>query len=465
MSHKRELDQDYDDDASTSPPVSKRVKKHDSNKSKSKHHHQNAHIDPTWGQKYVFSSHENATTIPAGEESDFEDDADAMAYLMSVRHEATEIPHLLVAPKIQIGPQLPAELETANGDTEPCDDAFEEGEYRTDDDEIYAECRYPSKGYYEDGAYFDLDDEDFEDGQAIENDTDPSKATHDAYFSSLMRSYLALRDIVNTTPPKNASERLSSSHLTHAAPFGRSSHTSSTWTNILVTLDPHPLQLALLSKDSVILILRVLLGGQLLRRGRDIPERTSRWLWGLLARLPEPGELTHWELGCVRDLGKRAVLLGTSMEEMAALREEVEEEGLGLAEDEEKKDDKQVLVEDAAQSGTRESGDSASVSEPPPAESLSDEEPAEDIAMELDSSDDEDDVPPSQSLEEVKRRLLAQLDDHDDSKDAALLDAAKRREMNMRATINMILTVTGEFYGQRDLLEFRDPFASSQNTV
>jgi hypothetical protein len=85
MSHKRELDEDDDDDLSTSPPVSKRVKKHENSKSKSKHQHQNAHIDPTWGQRYVFSSHENATTIPAGEESDFEDDADAMAYLMSVR--------------------------------------------------------------------------------------------------------------------------------------------------------------------------------------------------------------------------------------------------------------------------------------------------------------------------------------------------------------------------------------------
>jgi hypothetical protein len=47
--------------------------------------HQNSGIDPTWGQKYVFSSCHDATTIPAGEESDFEDDADAMAYLMSVR--------------------------------------------------------------------------------------------------------------------------------------------------------------------------------------------------------------------------------------------------------------------------------------------------------------------------------------------------------------------------------------------
>lgn len=45
----------------------------------------NPSTDPTWGQKYVFSSSNVATTIPAGEESEFEDDADAMAYLSSVR--------------------------------------------------------------------------------------------------------------------------------------------------------------------------------------------------------------------------------------------------------------------------------------------------------------------------------------------------------------------------------------------
>lgn len=68
-------------DGETPEPQTKRAKP---NSSKTRQH-QNSGIDPTWGQKYVFSSSENATTIPAGEESEFEDDSDAMAYLMSVR--------------------------------------------------------------------------------------------------------------------------------------------------------------------------------------------------------------------------------------------------------------------------------------------------------------------------------------------------------------------------------------------
>lgn len=60
----------------------KRTKK---NHSGATRQHQHSGIDPTWGQKYVFSGGDGATTIPPGEESDFEDDADAMAYLMTVR--------------------------------------------------------------------------------------------------------------------------------------------------------------------------------------------------------------------------------------------------------------------------------------------------------------------------------------------------------------------------------------------
>lgn len=80
MSSKR----DYSDldDGEIPEPTPKRAKQQSS---KASRQHQNSGIDPTWGQKYVFSNYDDATTIPVGEESDFEDDADAMAYLMSVR--------------------------------------------------------------------------------------------------------------------------------------------------------------------------------------------------------------------------------------------------------------------------------------------------------------------------------------------------------------------------------------------
>ncbi len=52
----------------------------------SRQRHQHAGIDPTWGQKSVFSGFAGVkTTIPDGQEDEFEDDSDAMAYLMAVR--------------------------------------------------------------------------------------------------------------------------------------------------------------------------------------------------------------------------------------------------------------------------------------------------------------------------------------------------------------------------------------------
>lgn len=85
---KRDFDE-ADDGEIQEKHEAKRPKKQNS---KSRQH-QHSGIDPTWGQKYVFSG-SNATTIPPGEESDFEDDADAMAYLNSVRYDSLSNLHV-----------------------------------------------------------------------------------------------------------------------------------------------------------------------------------------------------------------------------------------------------------------------------------------------------------------------------------------------------------------------------------
>jgi predicted DNA binding CopG/RHH family protein len=106
--------------------------------------------------------------------------------------------------------------------------------------------------------------------------------------------------------------------------------------------------------------------------------------------------------------------------------------------------------------------------------------------MDIDDGEVTDDEPPATAenkdieadIAAAKARLLARLEenqqeeeqepsgeaDADDLQqneasggDGTTFDEARAR-VNMRATLNMILTVAGEFYGQRDLLEFRDPF-------
>lgn len=83
------------DSASDGGPRPKRARKRTG--ARRFHFHQHAATDPTWGQKYVFSNSGSQSTVPYGEESEYEDDADAMAYLRSVR--CARRPHPAVSPR------------------------------------------------------------------------------------------------------------------------------------------------------------------------------------------------------------------------------------------------------------------------------------------------------------------------------------------------------------------------------
>jgi hypothetical protein len=79
---------------------------------------------------------------------------------------------------------------------------------------------------------------------------------------------------------------------------------------------------------------------------------------------------------------------------------------------------------------------------------------SEDMEMDLESQEEGEVSDERQDLAAAKERLMQQLDELNELDEFDEL----RSRMNMRATLNMILTVAGEFYGQRDLLEFRNPF-------
>ncbi|KAF6806120.1 snare complex subunit vam7 [Colletotrichum sojae] len=492
---------DSSGDAAAAQPAPKRTKKRD---------HQNAHIDPTWGQKYVFSSSEGATTVPFDAELDFEDDADAMAYLKSVRTQANGIPHLLVAPKVPIGPQLPKELQRSTDEDEADAADAEEGEEPVKQDrEIYTSGQGDFRGYYYDGAYTARpadwgenkpqqetgDAEEENEWTAEPDQEDPSSALREAYFASILAGFATLRALLHTPPPSSAVSALPPTHDYHVGSFGPKSHTFSTWSDRLQSHDPAPAQVASMDKDAVLRVVRVLLGGKFLRRGGELRERTSRWLWALLARLPERGELNHVEIGWVRDLGRRAVLMMQSLADMAALRDALEGEGADLGVHDavdDSSDDEDVLGEMEVEEGDGEGVGSGGVSDkddtteddaarPSGADTEMEEGEREDDQKsepmdvsedgEVDEGEIADEKPAAEeTLEEARARLLAQLDTAAaevptegnpataDEEEEDNSSAQMRARMNMRATLNMILTVAGEFYGQRDLLEFRDPF-------
>ncbi|RDA95347.1 hypothetical protein CP533_3442 [Ophiocordyceps camponoti-saundersi (nom. inval.)] len=400
-----------------------------------RHHHQSAAIDPTWGQKYVFSGAADSSTIPYGEEADFEDDSEAMAYLRAVRCEASGLPHLKIAPVLEIGPQLPKELRHADGFDHR--DADDKGDQSASDEEP---CN-PS-AYYDDGAYV------AEPGNA-DNDNDPVDTQfHDAYFASLLARYLGMRRVLHAQPPSDAASRLPPSRPTAVTPGRRGLQQ---WSDLIRSTDPLPLQLALMTKRTVLRLLRLLFDGPFLRRDLSLTERTSRWLWALLARLPPPGEMNHHEFSCVRDLGVRAAYLGTSEAEIAALRALVDDDDANTADA--RSSDCDIPNDD--------DDDHDPLDDMAPSRNISQDTCHETESVEMDLSSDTE----AYALQAAKTALLSRLEAHSppppkSRPTPSTLAAAKEAALvlNKRATLDMLLTVTGEYYGQRDLLDFRDPF-------
>ncbi|KAL2150282.1 hypothetical protein VTH82DRAFT_7958 [Thermothelomyces myriococcoides] len=401
--------------------------------------------DPTYGQRAAFPGLDDDDSAQISDEDlEFEENSDALAYLRAVRQEASGVPHVLVAPKV--GPQLPPHLQ---GDGEV-------------DRSIYDDGVGDSRGYYHDGAYtaapdpdpsIDSSDEEGEILPVTEADRIAAQkaALRKAYFASLTRQFLALRARLHRTPPPALVAALPRDHGTEVGSFGANSWTFRVWTRRIRHTDPVPVQIAALNRQSVLKLLRIILGGKFMRRGYELRERTSRWIWALLARLPDRGELDYAEVGWVRELGKRAVLMMMSIAQMEALKEEVDGDPEGALEVDEEDDDDDDDTKEDDNGGEGIIGDmvvdedgESGVAGPLPTESKA----SANVAAEK-QQDQEQPAPAGADA--------GQHQQGGDGKKAAVSEGTDP-QINMRATLNMILTVAGEFYGQRDLLEFRDPF-------
>ncbi|KAK0737515.1 hypothetical protein B0T21DRAFT_286109 [Apiosordaria backusii] len=467
---------DYDD-APHSSSANKRRREQPSSKSKQVE----AKTDPTYGQRTAFPGlDDDGTGQFSDSDLEFEECGDALAYLKSVRQEASHVPHILVAPKA--GPQLPPHLLSATTNSLP----------QTVDRSLYDNGVGDSRGYYQDGAYTAAPDpsptSSQEEGEFLASadaEAENKRALRDSYFASLTTQFLSLRTLLHQDPPQDLIDALGKDHGIEVGSFGPKSWTFRVWTKRIRYTDPLPVQIAALDRQSVLKILRVILGGKFIRRGYELRERTSRWIWALLARLPDRGVLDHTEVGWVRELGKRAVLMMVSIAHMAALREEVDEELEGEEFEEGDEDGEYHEYEDMEPESREEetvaaNPDDRTPLEISPAGPIATADPREAEDGEVDMDIDEGEVSDGDNHKDLeadiaaaKARILAQLEvvpaEPEDTPVALekevqadheyepVFDEARAR-LNMRATLNMILTVAGEFYGQRDLLEFRDPF-------
>ncbi|KAI0437568.1 hypothetical protein F4803DRAFT_538179 [Xylaria telfairii] len=545
--------------------------------------HKTSRTDPTSGQRGAFGDLASGTTAPGDSDLDCEDDSEALAYLRSVRTQASTIPHVLAAKKA--GPPLPPQTSEGNP---------EDGEEQYADRALYDDGVGDFRGYYQDGAYVacpDEEEEEFYDAEYEGNEQDEAGSENsdepeasesaggrprnssadeirDAYFTSITDRYTALRKLLQVDPPDSAVAALPATHPTEVGEWKRGVHTFQKWEGRLRGTDPLPAQIATMHKDSIFRLLRVLLACKFLRKRTQLRERTSRWIWALLARLPDKGELDYMEVGWIRELGKRAVLLMVSLAELEVLREHFDVAGSSPGDQDEyeisadvdncfEDDLNQDIPFDAANAPTPEITEeqtedaldtgtfvkSNDAHQPPRSSAnathqtnnsslhtpCADE--TSDVEMQLDSDMEDgevaDELPsplhsdPIADIETAKARLLARLNcdmidngevgegdisvsitsvtqpvpaaqSATDEKQVAQTTATdeseegqedegqyniseseedaghqryqelNRAQVNERATLNMILTVAGEFYGQRDLLEFRNPFGGLQ---
>jgi hypothetical protein len=256
-------------------------------------------------------------------------------------------------------------------------------------------------------------------------------------------------------PPLSAIEALDPSTLISLPPDNENAQ--SQWRLHLQSSDPLMVQLACMDSESVLEAVKVLTGtmAQTVRsKSQDKILRFGAWVWGVLGKCRDRTELCSEEIAVLRELGKRAVTL------LVGIR------------------DKARKAKDASQELSEKEGEDVQEVIPP-------DEPAAETVLE-DSIDTDD-----------ARMQRENLDDDgsvDNEQDAAALEAAKKRLQNsflstsgtesrseravaggtndplgangaekkmavdqqVRATLDVILTIVGEFYGQRDLLDFRD---------
>ncbi|KFY28854.1 hypothetical protein V493_02732 [Pseudogymnoascus sp. VKM F-4281 (FW-2241)] len=241
-------------------------------------------IDPTYGQRSAFPGLDEGGGFTAEDDDlDYGDDDGAISYLRAVRSEAAGIPTVLVAPK-------------------PILEGGEE-----EDRTIYDDGVGDSRGFYSDGAYTAAPDP-HPDTPA---DIPPARHLLTKYFEKILERFKHLREQLGKTPPDHVVEQLDQNHdsyMSASAPDYRK------WRWRVMNTEPMNAQLARMDRATLLKLLRLLTNDKLAMGGSTIPtERLSRWIWGVLARLPDSGELNSEEIGLVRDLGKRAVWLGVVM--------------------------------------------------------------------------------------------------------------------------------------------------------
>jgi regulator of vacuolar morphogenesis len=294
-----------------------------------------------------------------------------------------------------------------------------------------------------------------------------STDTQSLYYDLLRRRFLILHSTLGCSPPLSAVTALGASHpisipLSSSAAYWE-------WRYLLPTVDPQMAQLACMEMDSVLRLLDLagrLMPGIVKQRDAIKIRRIGAWVWGLLGRCRDVGQLDSEDVAEIRGLGKIAVEVLTELRESKLKLRESE---LKLDNIESYEQGESSVFKDAAAGEEVETND---VTEQiganehdhqcehlnPTTNSCNTLEP-------LPARNDMESQPDPESLEAAKAQLQDRLQPDEEAPPCEIRDEKESLEMgeeainisrNIHAMLDMVITVVGEFYGQRDLLNARD---------
>lgn len=351
------------------------------------------------------------------EEEEFSgEEAEAMAYLRGVRTERQAMPEFFSAPN----------------------------------DDMYNSGLGDTRGYFEDGAYV---------AAPILGPMQVPTATvepQDAFATALKTRFLEQRKQLHVNSSHKVLESLGEKHPT-AFPNGNKAYAH--WHRTLQFTQPQPAQIRAMDQDTVVRVLD-LLQDRFLQREKEISANMSAWVWSLLARLDDVGSMDSDRVNQIRQFGKRAILIQVSFRDPDAARElerAGRSDGNGIAttptasnadidEEEENETTSKRAVADADNAVAAAAVDISADSQAQ-VEELSHKNTNGDAGAE--------------NMTASTATKSSQQTATNATRERATEEGSKR--MNTLATLDTIIVLVGDVFGQRDLLEFRQPWTMQED--
>lgn len=215
----------------------------------------------------------------------------------------------------------------------------------------------------------------------------------DAYTEVLKRRFSAMRARLRTEPLKGETE-LQPDVLKPVPQPNGGKEAYAECVKMVHNMAPSPAQLHALDQEDTLSMLE-LIQKHCFKRGETLRPSTSAWIWALLAKLDDVGTMNNDEVFVLRDLGKRALVIQISFNN-AAMAAQLEE--ISRAE----------------------------------------------AAWESDEAN---------TSQHERQDTEATAADHTDTAGSSVTQMLDPE--NTLATLDMIVTIVGEFFGQRDLLDSR----------